>query len=112
MHRWNNPGNDEGKPIEPLHPDEVKELETSVGPTTIEDKEVLEKETGFTYRADIGELIYAYVLCSPDIGYAIAELSKFNQNPAWGHYSAVKRVFSYLRQTKDWGLIFWYKIPT
>ena len=40
----------------------------------------------------------------------MAELSKFSQNPARCHYVAVKRVFRYLRQTRDWGLMFWRKM--
>ena len=66
------------------------------GPTVIEDKLALEKEAGFGYQKAIRELLYAYVLCRPDIGYAMAELSKFSQNPARCHYNAVKRVFRYL----------------
>ena len=95
-HGWNTPGKDDGKPIEPLHPDAVKELETISGPTVLEDKLTLEKEAGFGYRKAIGELLYAYVLCRLDIGYAMAELSKFSQNPDRCHYNAVKRVFRYL----------------
>ena len=39
--------------------------------------------------------------------YAVAELAKFSNNPAEEHYQAVRRVFKYLRQTKDDGIIFW-----
>ena len=95
-HGWITPGKDDGKPIEPLHPDAIKEIETTPGPTTIEDKMTLEKEAGFGYQKAVGELLYAYVLFRPDIGYAMAELSKFIQNPAQCHYNAVKRVFRYL----------------
>eukprot|EP00957_Ditylum_brightwellii_P151694 11552069-Ditylum_brightwellii.AAC.1 len=36
-HGWNTPCSD-GKPIVPLHPSAMKELETAVGPETLEEK--------------------------------------------------------------------------
>ena len=56
-------------------------MQTTSGPTSPEDKANLEKEAGFGYQTAVGEFLYAYVLCRQDIGYAIAELSKFSQNP-------------------------------
>ena len=82
-----------------------------MGPTSLEDKALLEREAGFTYMAAVDELLNAYVFCRPNIGYAMADLSKISQNPAWCHYSLVKRVFRYLRQNKDCTLIFWRKKP-
>eukprot|EP00957_Ditylum_brightwellii_P033794 2561421-Ditylum_brightwellii.AAC.1 len=38
-----------------------------------------------------------------DIGYASAELSKFSSKTAKCHYKAIKRVYRYLCQTRDWG---------
>ena len=81
-HGWNTPGKYYRKPIEPLHLDAMKEMDTTPGPTTIKDKMTLEKKEGFGYPKAVSELLYAYVLCRPDIGYAMAELSKFIQNPA------------------------------
>eukprot|EP00957_Ditylum_brightwellii_P013948 1052463-Ditylum_brightwellii.AAC.1 len=37
----------------------------------------------------------------------MAELSKFSNKPAKCHCKAIKRVHRYLRQTIDWGIIFW-----
>ena len=100
---------DEAKLIEPLHPDGIRELERTVCPTTDTKRKELTDEFRFSYRSAIGELLFAYMLCHLDIEYDMAELSKFSQNPARCHYVAVKRVFRYLRQTKDWVLIFWIK---
>ena len=46
-HGWNTPRKNDGKPIEPLHPNGIKELEMTSGPTALEDKVILEKEAGF-----------------------------------------------------------------
>ena len=97
--------------IEPLHPDSIKELERAECPATDNERQALVEEFGFSYHSAIGELLYAYIFCRPDKGYAMAELSKFSQNPARCHYIAVKRVFRYLWQRKNWGLIYWRKKP-
>ena len=98
---------DEAKLIEPLHPYGIRDLERTICPTTDTERKELTDEFGFSYRSAIGELLFAYVLCRPDIGYDMTELSKFSQNPARCHYVALKRVLRYLRQTNEWGLIFW-----
>ena len=36
----------------------------------------LELSQGFSYRTLLGEMMYAYVTCRPDIGYSITTMSK------------------------------------
>jgi hypothetical protein len=60
----------------------------------------------FSYRTLLGELLYAYVTCRPDIGYSTITLSKFSTSPHDFHFSMLKKVAKYLRQTKDWGIIY------
>jgi hypothetical protein len=109
-HGWSTPTNSETIK-EPIHPSGVGSLENNEGPQDSAEADKLEKKMKFGYRAGIGELIYAYVTCRPDIGYAVAELAKFSSNPAEDHYAAVRRVFKYLRQSKDDGIIFWRTKP-
>ena len=52
-------------------------------------------------------MIYTYVICRVDIGYAVTKLASYSDRPAACHYRAVKRVFRNLRQTNKWGLIYW-----
>ena len=33
------------------------------------------QSNGFNYRAIVGEIVYAYILCHPDFGYAVTLLS-------------------------------------
>ena len=110
-HGWSAAGKGETRLVEPLHPSAMKELETTEGPENDADIASLEREAGFSYRTALGELIFAYVICRPDIGYAVAELSKFAARPARCHYLAVKRVFRFLRETQHDGLIFWRSEP-
>ena len=45
----------------------------------------LELKMAFTYCTLLGELMYAYITCCPDIGYAITTLSKFSCAPGIYH---------------------------
>eukprot|EP00957_Ditylum_brightwellii_P069189 5253942-Ditylum_brightwellii.AAC.1 len=81
--------------IEPIHPKSVKELENTVGPDDLKEATKLANKEGFSYRAAIGKLLFAYVICRPDIGYSVAELSKSSNKPAKSHYKAIKRVYRY-----------------
>ena len=113
QHGWDTPGKGEESPMEPIHPDSAKQLETESGPDIdSEEGKALAKEMGYGYRAIVGELTYAYVVARLDIGCAIVLLSKHTRHPARCHYIAAKRVMRYLRQTKNKGLMYWrIKIP-
>ncbi|MCE2995760.1 MAG: hypothetical protein LW863_09190 [Flammeovirgaceae bacterium] len=65
-----------------------------------------QRQHKFSYRQLLGELLYAYVTCRPDIGYACVTLSKFASHPADNHYILLKGVAKYLRRTSSWGLRF------
>jgi len=49
-------------------------------------------------------MMYAYVTCRPDIGYAITTMSKFSTTPTLLHYQYLKHVAKYLQATKHWGI--------
>ena len=66
---------------------------------------------GFGYRSVLGEILFAYVLCRADIGYAVTTLAKFSTAPNELHYKALKHLAIYLRQTQDWGIIYWRSEP-
>ena len=57
------------------------------------------------------ELVYAFVICRIDIGYAICFLSRFSGNPHDEHFKALKGVCKYLRATKNWGIIYQREKP-
>ena len=91
----------------PLNPTTAARLMTLEGPPekSVEAKE-LARYHGFGYRAVLGELIYAYVICRLDIGYAICLLARFSECPHSEHYKALKSICKYLRATKSWGIVF------
>ena len=51
-------------------------------------------------------MMYAYVTCRPDIGYAINTMSKFSTKPSKYHDEVRKGIAKYLRETKGWGIKF------
>ena len=53
------------------------------------------------YREAIGSLMYAALGTRPDIAFAVAFLSQFMQNPGRPHWEAAKRIFRYLKGTRD-----------
>ena len=93
---------------EPMNTTVCKQLDTDTGPPEHSPEGLqLAQSSGFQYRALLGTLIYAYVICRLDIGYALTKLSQFSQHPAPIHYTALKHVALYLRSTRTWGIMYW-----
>lgn len=108
-HGWNEVSK---KPLEPISPSKVKELESTEGPP-IDSKEgkALQKLKGFNYRGVVGEIVYAYIVARPDYGFAVALLSRFNTCPAQCHYDAAKRCLKSLIRTANDGIWYWRRTP-
>ena len=53
------------------------------------------------YRQAVGSLMYVAVATRPDITFAVSMLSRFLDNPGDIHWDAVKRIFRYLKGTKN-----------
>ncbi|OJT04063.1 Copia protein [Trametes pubescens] len=64
------------------------------------------------YQAAIGTLMYAALGTRPDISYAVQALSQFSSRPGPAHWTAVKRVFRYLKGTLDYGMTYGRKGET
>ena len=114
-HHWEKPSKDESSaaPKIPLHDNDVSNLyhSTPGPPEGTSAHTALSSKFGFSYRSLLGELLFAYVLCRPDIGYAITTLAKFSTAPNEHHYTALKRLALYLRPTKSWGILYWRTAP-
>ena len=50
--------------------------------------------------------MYLMLSTRPDIAFAVNQISQFCENPQPAHWAAVKRIFSYLQGTRDYGLRF------
>lgn len=89
----------------------LQEITTSKGTTDTNTAAILQKKMGFKFRQCIGELLFAAVTCRPDIIYQVIYLSQFSCHPAEIHYTAVKRVYRYLRCTISEGIHYWRQSP-
>ena len=58
------------------------------------------------YRQAIGSLMYLAIATRPDIAFAVSILSRFLNDPGDTHWEAVKRIYRYLKATKDMQLTY------
>lgn len=85
-------------PIDPAVP-----LRKSQSPTTLAD---IAKMKNVPYREAVGSLMYAAMGTRPDIAFATSTVAQFLENPGWIHWEAVKRIFRYLKGTRDLSLVY------
>ena len=58
------------------------------------------------YETMIGSLMYAALGTRPDIAYATNRLAQFTSRPQPKHWTAVKRIFRYLKGTRNYALTY------
>ena len=61
---------------------------------------------GVPYREAIGSLLYASLATRPDIAFAVNQAARYVSDPGRAHWTAVKRIFRYLKGTKDFGIMY------
>ena len=82
---------------------DAKAVSTPADPsvTLVKDDGVSKEVDPTLYQSMVGSLIYAAMATRPDIAQAVGTVSKFNSKPSEEHFTAVKRIFRYLRGTSD-----------
>ncbi|XP_071719548.1 secreted RxLR effector protein 161-like [Rutidosis leptorrhynchoides] len=58
------------------------------------------------YASAIGSIMYAMKCTRPDVSFALNMTSRYQQNPGDCHWTAVKNILKYLRNTKDMFLVY------
>ncbi|GJU92999.1 retrotransposon protein, putative, ty1-copia subclass [Tanacetum coccineum] len=58
------------------------------------------------YASAVGSIMYAVRCTRPDVAFAQNITSRFQQNPGEAHWTAVKNILKYLRNTKDTFLVY------
>jgi hypothetical protein len=109
-HNWSAPSPNESDRHDciPFSSDTVNTLQLLRGPEEgTKEHSALEVSVGFQYRQVLGELMYAYIVCRLDIGFAVTFLARFSGAPALAHYQALKTTCKYLWSTKSWGIHYW-----
>ncbi|POV99253.1 hypothetical protein PSHT_13735 [Puccinia striiformis] len=59
------------------------------------------KKENINYRSAIGLMNYIAGYTRPDISFAVSSLARFSVKPGMTHWNEVKKVWQYLRHTKD-----------
>ena len=109
-HGWATPSFDSGtlNAREPMTQSISKKIDVDIGPPEHSPEgQLIAQHAGFAYRHLLGALIYAYVVCRVDIGFALTKLSQHSHSPAAIHFAALKQIAIYLRSTKSWGIMYW-----
>lgn len=65
-----------------------------------------EPERNLPYREAVGSLMHLATVSQPDITFAVNLVSRFLNCYNQIHWNAVKRIFKYLKDTKDYGLYY------
>ena len=107
------PRESSNKPKPPLHEsDDANLFNLAAGPVKNTPKhKALEAGQGFGYISVLGEILFAHVLCRPNIGYAVTTLAKFSTAPNALHYKSLKHLAICLHQAQDWGIMHWHLEP-
>ncbi|GJS86329.1 hypothetical protein Tco_0837067 [Tanacetum coccineum] len=58
------------------------------------------------YASVVGSIIYAVRCTRPDVAFAQNITNRFQQNPGECHWTVVKNILKYLRNTKDMFLVY------
>ncbi|GKB93985.1 retrotransposon protein, putative, ty1-copia subclass [Tanacetum coccineum] len=83
--------------------DRHKDLVMDLCPKTNEE---LDRMSRVPYASAIGSIMYAMTCTRPDVSFALSMVSRHQQNPGEGHWTAVKNILKYLRNTKDRFLVY------
>nr|GEU78153.1 retrotransposon protein, putative, Ty1-copia subclass [Tanacetum cinerariifolium] len=66
----------------------------------------LKRMQNVPYASAVGSIMYAVRCTRPDVAFAQNVTSRFQQNPGDLHWTAVKNILKYLRNTKDMFLVY------
>ena len=83
-HGWTEPkkGTRDPHNLVPIRPEVTERLMKLEGPTEKSpEAKAIAEQMGYGYREVLGKLIFAFVLCCLDIGFAMCFLSRFATNP-------------------------------
>jgi hypothetical protein len=75
-------------------------------------KEQANKENIKLFQILIGSFLYIILSTRLDIAFVVIKLARFASNPSNIYFTAVKRVYKYLKGTKDYDITYYKIIAT
>nr|GFB59591.1 retrotransposon protein, putative, Ty1-copia subclass [Tanacetum cinerariifolium] len=88
---------------ESIHMQEKLKLSKSQGTSTPAE---MKRMQNVPYASAVGSIMYAMRCTRPDVAFAQNITSRFEQNPGDIHWTTVKNILKYLRNTKDMFLVY------
>ncbi|GJT05616.1 hypothetical protein Tco_0840078 [Tanacetum coccineum] len=79
------------------------DLSNTQGPSTSAE---VKRMKGIPYASAVGSIMYAVRCTRPDIAFSQNLTSRYQQNPGESHWTTVKNILKYLRNTKDMFLVY------
>ncbi|GJZ41910.1 retrotransposon protein, putative, ty1-copia subclass [Tanacetum coccineum] len=79
------------------------DLRKSQGPSTLAE---VKRMKGVPYASAVGSIMYAMRCTRPDVAFSHNLTSRYQQNPGESHWTAIKNILKYLRNTKDMFLVY------
>nr|GEW66948.1 retrovirus-related Pol polyprotein from transposon TNT 1-94 [Tanacetum cinerariifolium] len=64
------------------------------------------KDLGIPYASTVDSIMYVVRCTRPDVAFSQMLTSRYQQNPGESHWTAVKNILKYLRNTKDMFLVY------
>ncbi|GKG15215.1 hypothetical protein Tco_0354815, partial [Tanacetum coccineum] len=61
---------------------------------------------GIPYASAVGSIMYAVRCTRPDVAFPQNLRSRYQQNPGKSHWTTIKNILKYLRNTKDMFLVY------
>ncbi|XP_071644539.1 uncharacterized protein [Temnothorax longispinosus] len=58
------------------------------------------------YREAVGMLMFAACVSRPDVMYAVSVVSRYSADPGQAHWTAVKKIICYLRDTVEYNIVY------
>jgi hypothetical protein len=85
--------------------DQMSPVKTPMDPNVVLEKSNLEGKTtderGHSFAEYMGSLIWPATISHPDIAYAVARVGAYTSSPSPTHWTAMKKIFRYLKGTRD-----------
>nr|GFA92838.1 retrotransposon protein putative Ty1-copia subclass [Tanacetum cinerariifolium] len=88
--------------VNPNYPNHLK-LSKSQGASTPAETQHMQN---IPYASAVGSIMYDVRCTRPDVAFAQNMISRFQQNPGEEHWTAVKNILKYVRNTKDMFLVY------
>ncbi|GKA46994.1 hypothetical protein Tco_0739877 [Tanacetum coccineum] len=79
------------------------DLSKSQGPSTLA---YVKRMKGIPYALAVGSIMYVVRCTRPDVAFSHNLTSRYQQNLGESHWTAIKNILKYLRNTKDMFLVY------